>query len=70
MLVLKNLFLFYLGKKIKQWCLLADKMAVHKHIVTGQQCDAKWRTLKTRNKENKKKHYSQAKEQLLGPTTI
>jgi len=45
-------------------------MAVHNYIETGKQCDAKWRTLKTRYKENKKKHYNQVKEKLLGPTLI
>ncbi|KAF0689885.1 trihelix transcription factor GT-3b-like, partial [Aphis craccivora] len=55
------------GKKIKLWCLLADKMAVHNYIETGKQCDAKWRTLKTRYKENKKKALQSGEGKITWP---
>lgn len=42
-------------------------MLVHKHIVTGQQCDSKWRTLKTRYKENKKKALQSGEGKITWP---
>jgi len=61
------LILINLGKKIKLWCLLADKMAVHNYIETGKQRDAKWRTLKTRYKENKKKALQSGEGKITWP---
>jgi len=42
-------------------------MAVHKYIETGKQCDAKWRTLKTRYKENKKKALQSGEGKITWP---